>query len=593
MTMKRFQRVVKPGEHLAMAPEAVQSGIHGGRRAMWWDFWTPVPANTREGSVAVVHVRGALEHHRGYGSDSYESIVERVADAFTGEDVRRAAEQRARWAEEGSPEAEVPDASPPSAVVMRIDSPGGVCSGLNQTVFALRKIARSSGIPLIAYVDELAASAAYALSCACDEIIMPPSAIAGSIGVISAMYDVTEADKKAGVKFVTITSGERKADGHPHVPISAEAVSAEQQRVDRLARQFFRIVATARPIDAKKAASYQAGIFLGKEAVSKGLADGIMGWDELVASLNDDGPADSPRGTNGKKQVAKPGQDESGSTAHAGTTGKETRMSLAMLKGLVRKTKAAIESATDPKAKKRLAATLAAYTSAVEAYKKEKHTKEVHESEEGDEEDEEEAEGNETDREESDDDGDDDSDDDGDGDDDDDSNDEEESAESDGDEAEATLASVVRGATGKTGREAIGALKALFEDNKRTSAMVAKMARERRAEKKTGLIATALTARRITKHEAKTLGGKDLKFVRGFLDMRKSAIVNTDDESVAIPDPSAKVGDGTGLSAEIVQSIETAVNAAPSNLDKDKLRASMIAEHQKRISAGMNGAGRY
>lgn len=569
------RRHIKKGEPLAILPDA----LHSDSSAMWWDSLTDVPDNERCDTVTVVHVRGSLDHHKGFGCDSYEGILERVASALAGDS----------------------EDLPPRCVVLRIDSPGGVVSGLNETVFALRKMSQKANIPLIAYVDELAASAAYALACACVEIYVPPSGITGSVGVISTLYDVTAADEMAGVRFVTLTSGDRKADGHPHVPISESALSAEQKRVDRLAIQFFKLVSAARPVSVNEIEGFQAGIFLGKEAVRNGLADDVMGWDDLLAALNDKKTIDVSalgRSTSKPPKVIPLRVDP-----RDGPAGKrENEMSLLALQTLVKRTKASIESEKDPKKKKTFAASLVTYKAALEAYKKEKYTKETQEMEESSEDDEEaaeseesaeseeessEAKGNETDRKEkksSKKAGSDDSDDEDEGDDD-------EASESK--KASAALATLASQVTGKSGKAAVGALAAMLAQGQRAAAMVDEITRERRAEKKAASIESALNARRITKHEAKTLKDKPLSFVSSFLEMRPKAIINVDDDTIRIPDPNAKAGDGAGLSAEVSAAVDMAVSAAPEGVDKVALRKSMFEAHEKRMAAGLNGAGRY
>ncbi len=563
--MKR--RSIKMFEALAMMSES----IHTDGKAMWWEAMSAVAPNEEIGSVCVVHVRGSLDHHREGDSDltecgdSYEWIRQRTQAAFD---------------------------SDADTVVLRIDSPGGVCSGLNETVFAIRRMAADAGKVLIAYVDELAASAAYALACACDHIVIPASGIAGSIGVISGLCDQTALDAKMGVRFVTITSGARKADGHPHTPIEDAAINAEQRRVDRLATQFWKLVAQARPINTKEIESYQAGIFLGSEAVNKGLADAVMGWDALLADLNDSTSVN-------KKPLAKLSQDGSlpiGTNGTAGTTATATARTvlethpmkmLATLLALVNRTKSSISSEKDPKEKATLRAYLASYEAALAAFKKEKHTKEVHESEEGeDPEAEAEDEGCDTAAEdESAEAGADDSDD----------SDDDDDKDTDADEkkASAELATLAQTITGKRGAAAVGALSAMLASGQRAAAQVDQIAKERRAEKKTAAIDSALNARRITRHEASTLKSKPLSFVTSFLEMRPKAIINVDDDSIRIPNPNAKSGDGSNLSPEVLAQINTAISCAADGTDKAALRASMVAAHESRMASASNGAGRY
>lgn len=600
--MKPLRRFIKRGEALAILPEAV----HCGPSAMWFDYYNPVPRNARVGEtndIAVVSIRGALDHYSGW-CDSYESILERVRMALTGEDVVELARRRSYWAEEGSPESVVPEASPPSHVVLRIDSPGGVVAGLNEAVFAIRRMSDSAGIPLVAYADELAASASYAIACACrGGLFLPRSAVAGSIGVISTMFDQVEADKKMGVRVVTITSGARKADGHPHVTLSDAAITAEQGRVDAMAKQFFRLVADVRPLSPKAIRGLEAGIFLGEDAVKAQLADDVLSWPELIESL---APREEGRRVK-EKPVAKLGKDESPSTG-TGSANSATRattenpMSTAALEALVTRARKALAAKPGDA---NLKASLTAYEGALKAAKaeatREADTKkkkveyketvteetgaddEEAETEESDESAESEESDASAEGDDSSDDGDDDEDDDG----------EEASASA----ATSELLALVEQATGKKGRRAVGALASLLAQGSRANDRIAKIEKTHRIERKGSLIRNARNERRITPSEAKMLTGKKLAFVEEFIGMRKGAIVDGDDQETIRPKDAVDGTDATTLPANVLASIEQTVTAAPSNLDKKALRDALVSEHlakhNERMKAAANGAGRY
>lgn len=304
-----------------------------------------VRPNERCGDVTVIYAHGAFEHHEDGCGDSYDGLLARARAAFCGDD----------------------EGSPPKAVCLRLDSPGGAVSGLNQTVESLRRLSASTGIPLYAFVDELAASAAYAIACSAQEIFLPPSGICGSIGVISTMVSQARKDSAEGYDFVLLTSGARKADGHVHAPISDQAQAAEMRRVNRLAKQFYRLVERARPISAGKAASYEAAIFLGSEALLADVADGICDtWDDALETISL-AQSDS---------LAFSGTDR---PAQSGAHKKVNGMSKATLAALVRKTEARIKAEKDPKERKKLMAALEAYKGAEAAFKKTITHKETHE----------------------------------------------------------------------------------------------------------------------------------------------------------------------------------------------------------------------
>ena len=251
--MKRL--ALRQNQPLAIDPSAIRRDQDG----LFIVLGDAPPPNTAHGSVVIVHVRGALTQFDGDGGDSYQSIVERVAEAIK---------------------------EKPSAVILSISSPGGLVAGLNECVFKLQRMRTESGIPLIAQINELAASAAFALCCACDRRFAPPSAIVGSIGTISTMASQARRDAAEGYDFVIITSGARKADGHPHAPIEDAAIKAEKARNAQLAEQFFELAAKALRQSPRKLEALEAAIYVGENARKVGLINAVRSLDETIGSLD-------------------------------------------------------------------------------------------------------------------------------------------------------------------------------------------------------------------------------------------------------------------------------------------------------------------
>lgn len=207
-------------------------------------------------AVAVISVRGPLNHHAGWLFDSYEGILARAQAAF--------------------------DAKP-QAVILSVDSPGGLVSGCFDASRALRRMATRSGIPLVAHINEQATSAAYAIACAATRIFLPPSALVGSIGVIDTLVDATAEATMHGLSIRLVASGRRKTDGNPYAPISGDAEAASQKAVDELAELFFELVAEHREISVDDVRALDAGLVHGAEAVARGLADEVASFDDVIA----------------------------------------------------------------------------------------------------------------------------------------------------------------------------------------------------------------------------------------------------------------------------------------------------------------------
>lgn len=208
------------------------------------------------GGVPVVTIRGPLEHHAGMWCDSYDAILARASEALSG---------------------------PSRGVVLRIDSPGGFVSGCMETARAIRALADGSGKTIVAYVDGQACSAAYALACVAHTVVVPQSATLGSIGVLMARTDASEALASAGVRLHLIKSGARKGDGTAEVPVSADELAAIQDTVDTQAALFFDHVAACRSLSVDAVSGLQAGVLIGARAVAAGLADVVGTLDDALA----------------------------------------------------------------------------------------------------------------------------------------------------------------------------------------------------------------------------------------------------------------------------------------------------------------------
>lgn len=210
------------------------------------------------GETAVVSIDGPLAYEGGWWGETYSAIKSRVAAALADNAVKR--------------------------VVMRINSPGGDVAGCFDTAKAIRAASTAAGKPLLAHVEGAATSAAYAIASAADQIVASESAIVGSIGVIWAGADVTQADAMQGVQVHIVTSGDRKADGNPHVSMNEAAHAAIQKQVDESAELFFALVASHREsCSVEFLRGLQAAVFLGNSAGK--LIDRVQSFDELMATV--------------------------------------------------------------------------------------------------------------------------------------------------------------------------------------------------------------------------------------------------------------------------------------------------------------------
>jgi ClpP class serine protease len=249
--VKRQHRyTARAGTALAIKPEAFSW--------LFDEMDEPAPLE-RHGCVAVVPIRGALEQRGSWWGTGYDSIVASFEAALS---------------------------TDASCIVLDIDSCGGTVAGCFAAVRQMRAMAAASGKQVVAFANESAYSAAYALATVAGEIYVPESGGLGSIGVIGMVDDYTERMAMEGIKCAVLTTGARKSDGNPMSPMSDASLAALQGTVDRLGAQFFGLVAEARPLTAEAVQALEAGCFLGMDAVDAGLADEVISRVDLLARLS-------------------------------------------------------------------------------------------------------------------------------------------------------------------------------------------------------------------------------------------------------------------------------------------------------------------
>lgn len=171
-------------------------------------------------------------------------------------------------------------------IVMHVDSGGGQATGCFD--LANHIMANRGKKPIIAYVDGMSASAAYALSCAADEVIASPHADVGSIGVIMVHEDYSKMLAKEGIEATIIKAGANKGMGSPYAPLSKEAKESMQSRIDDLYDGFTGLVSQARgsKMSQQDAKDTEASVFNAQDALKVGLIDKIMTPDEFVAYIS-------------------------------------------------------------------------------------------------------------------------------------------------------------------------------------------------------------------------------------------------------------------------------------------------------------------
>ena len=163
------------------------------------------------------------------------------------------------------------------AVALVINSPGGSPVQSRQIYLRIRQLAAEKKLPVLVFVEDVAASGGYMIACAGDEIFCDPSSILGSIGVVGGSFGFQELIKKVGVERRLYTAGAHKAMLDPFLPENPDDVA----RVKALQREihaiFIALVKQSRGTRLKGADDvlFTGEYWAGETSVSLGLADAI------------------------------------------------------------------------------------------------------------------------------------------------------------------------------------------------------------------------------------------------------------------------------------------------------------------------------
>jgi protease IV len=162
------------------------------------------------------------------------------------------------------------------AIVLRINSPGGTVTASDIIYRELESFRKSSGVPIIASMMDVAASGGYYIALAADTIVAHPTTVTGSIGVIMISLNAEGLMQKVGLAANTIKSGERKDMGSPFRALTPEERAIFQSVIDDLQRQFVAKVVERRKLPAATAATLADGrIYTADQALGHKLIDHI------------------------------------------------------------------------------------------------------------------------------------------------------------------------------------------------------------------------------------------------------------------------------------------------------------------------------
>lgn len=223
---------------------------------------SPRPRPSTPGDVALIPVYGAISQRMNMmsqfsGGTSIEKLTASFRSALADPSIK--------------------------AIVFDVDSPGGTVDGvpeLADEIYGARAQKKT-----VAVANTMAASAAYWIATAADELVVTPSGSVGSVGVWAAHEDMSKALETAGYKVSLISAGKYKTEGNPYEPLSEEGKAAMQAEVDAYYEMFVKAVAKNRGTQpmAVRDGFGQGRMVLAADAVGENMATRVATLDQTLA----------------------------------------------------------------------------------------------------------------------------------------------------------------------------------------------------------------------------------------------------------------------------------------------------------------------
>jgi signal peptide peptidase SppA len=163
------------------------------------------------------------------------------------------------------------------AVALVVNSPGGSPVQSRQIYLRIRQLAAEKKLPVLVFVEDVAASGGYMIACAGDEIFCDPSSIMGSIGVIGGTFGFQELIKRIGVERRLYTAGEHKGMLDPFLPENPDDVARIKAIQREIHGLFIALVKQSRGARLKGSDDvlFTGEYWAGEKSVSLGLADAV------------------------------------------------------------------------------------------------------------------------------------------------------------------------------------------------------------------------------------------------------------------------------------------------------------------------------
>lgn len=219
-------------------------------------------SGTGNEKVLLVDLSGVISSHDSDGLVSHPSMVAQIKEQL----IRAGDDQNVK------------------AVVLRINSPGGTVTASDIIYHELQAFKQRRKIPVVASIMDVGASGGYYIAMAADQVMVHPSSVTGSLGVIMMTVNARGLLEKIGLEANTITSGPRKDMGSPLRAMTDEERAIFQSVIMSFYERFINVIREGRKnLSAETIRKLADGrIYSGEQATAIGLTDGIGYLDDAI-----------------------------------------------------------------------------------------------------------------------------------------------------------------------------------------------------------------------------------------------------------------------------------------------------------------------
>ncbi len=222
------------------------------------------PWSSKNGKIAVIEVGGIILSGSGFSGEAAYSDV--ICDQLD----------------------KAADDSRVKGIIISLDTPGGEVTAADDIYTKIREVRRTTGKPVVALMNSVAASGGYYVAAGCDRIIAGKLTLTGSIGVIMNAYNYSGLLEKVGVQSEVYKSGPMKDMLNPARRRTEPERKLVQELIDETYGEFVKLVSESRRIPVEKIKGTPIGdgrVYSGRKALEYGMIDSIGKMPEAIAMV--------------------------------------------------------------------------------------------------------------------------------------------------------------------------------------------------------------------------------------------------------------------------------------------------------------------